>query len=207
MRITHFGQSCLLVEAGGARLLFDPGAYSAGFERLTGLDAVLVTHQHPDHLDPARLPALLAANPGATLVLDPGSAAQHPDLGATTAEPGAELELGGARVRVLAAPHEEVHPAIPLPLNVGYLVDGFYHPGDSLALPGEPVDVLGLPAAAPWLKLSEAADFLAAIAPRVAVPIHQAVLADPTLHHTVLTSTAPAGTSVVVLAPGEPTEV
>lgn len=61
VQIIHFGQSCVLVEIGTARLLLDPGVYSAGFEDLSGLDAILVTHQHPDHLDLARIPALLTA--------------------------------------------------------------------------------------------------------------------------------------------------
>ena len=37
----------------------------------TDLDAVLVTHQHPDHLDPQNLPALLAANPSAMVLVEP----------------------------------------------------------------------------------------------------------------------------------------
>ncbi|WP_231610980.1 MBL fold metallo-hydrolase, partial [Rhodococcus sp. CX] len=74
MRLTHFGHSCLLVEHRGAKILFDPGTFSHGFEGITGLDAILVTHQHPDHADAARLPALLDANPDAKLFSDPQSA-------------------------------------------------------------------------------------------------------------------------------------
>ena len=32
MKITHFGHACLLVESGEARLLFDPGTESSGYE-------------------------------------------------------------------------------------------------------------------------------------------------------------------------------
>ncbi|MCA1695075.1 MAG: MBL fold metallo-hydrolase, partial [Actinobacteria bacterium] len=46
MEITHFGHSCVLLDTGSARLLIDPGTWSEGFEDLTGLDAVLITHQH-----------------------------------------------------------------------------------------------------------------------------------------------------------------
>jgi hypothetical protein len=52
------------------------------------------------------------------------------------------------------------------------------HPGDALHVPGEPVDVLAAPAAAPWMKISEAVDYLRAVAPTHAVPIHQGIV-DP----------------------------
>src|SRR6266545_3097997 len=77
LQIIHFGHSCVLVETGSARLLFDPGTFSHGFEDLRDLDAILITHQHADHLDIDRLPALIQANPQATLVADPGSAEQE----------------------------------------------------------------------------------------------------------------------------------
>ena len=84
MQVTHFGHSCVLLDTGAARLLIDPGNFSTDFEDVTGLDAVLVTHQHPDHLDPERLPALLRANPDARLIVDSGTAGQlaH-DVGST----------------------------------------------------------------------------------------------------------------------------
>ena len=44
MRITHLGHSCLLVETAGQRILIDPGVFSHGFEELTDLSAVLITH-------------------------------------------------------------------------------------------------------------------------------------------------------------------
>jgi len=63
MQLTHFGHSCVLADFGHTSLLFDPGNFSHGFEGITGLSAIVVTHQHPDHVDAARLPALLDANP------------------------------------------------------------------------------------------------------------------------------------------------
>ncbi|HXL61053.1 MAG TPA: MBL fold metallo-hydrolase, partial [Mycobacterium sp.] len=68
MELTHFGHSCLLANFKGdsgasTTVLFDPGNFSHGFEGITGLSAILITHQHPDHADTARLPALVDANP------------------------------------------------------------------------------------------------------------------------------------------------
>ncbi len=206
MQVTHFGHSCVLLDTGAARLLIDPGAFSHGFEGLTGLDAVLVTHQHPDHLDPERLPALLRANPDARLIVDDGTAGQ---LGATGAEhetvgPGASVAVGGARVDVLGGQHAVIHPDIPVIPNNAYLVDGTHlHPGDSLTVvPPEPPDVLFLPTAAPWQKLADAVTYLRAVAPRTAVPIHQGILAVPGLYYGHFERLGPERTSLTVLDAG-----
>jgi L-ascorbate metabolism protein UlaG (beta-lactamase superfamily) len=179
MRIRKFGHSCLLVENGDDRLLVDPGSYSRGFEELTGLTAVLLTHQHADHVDTERLGALLERNPGAQLVSDEETAAKL-SLDATTARDGDKLQLGDTSVEVFGEWHAVVHPDIPSVRNVGYLfADRLFHPGDAFTDPGRQVDVLALPASAPWLKASEAIDYLRQIRPRVALPVHEQVLAKP----------------------------
>lgn len=63
--------------------------------------------------------------------------------------------------------------------------------------------VLALPTAAPWLKAGEAVDFLRAVAPRLAVPVHEAVLSRPQMHYGLFTNLAPEGTEVRVLPRGE----
>ncbi|MFE0020447.1 MBL fold metallo-hydrolase [Amycolatopsis sp. NPDC059021] len=211
MRIVHFGHSCVLLETEGARILIDPGTFSAGFEGERELDAIFVTHQHFDHLDVERLPALLEANPGAKLVIDPGSAETVRKTGATfeVAEPGDAFEIGRSTVNVVGGEHAVIHSDIPVIPNVGYIVDhgAFYHPGDSFFVPEQKIDVLGLPTGAPWLKAGEAVDYLRAVAPRAAVPIHEAVLANPALHYGLFGNLAPEGTEVKVLDRAEPTTV
>jgi L-ascorbate metabolism protein UlaG (beta-lactamase superfamily) len=199
VRIVHFGQSCVLVEIGTARLLLDPGIYSAGFDDLTGLDAILVTHQHPDHLDLARMPALLAANPAAQLHVDAGSAPQLTSAGIAhqVVSPGQQLQLAGTAVEVVGGDHGVIHPDIPVVPNNGYLIAGdtgtVLHPGDSFTVPACDIDLLLLPTAAPWLKVAEAVDYLRAIAPPLAVPIHQAILATPEKYYGLFRELAPAG--------------
>jgi L-ascorbate metabolism protein UlaG (beta-lactamase superfamily) len=181
MRLTKFGHSCLLVEEGGARVLLDPGSFSEGFEELEGLTAVCVTHQHGDHLDAGRVRRLLDRNPGVRVVSDEGSAQALDEAGADVevVHDGDELELGGLGLAVAGRDHAVIHPDVPVVPNVGYLVGGrLFHPGDAFTVPGRPVEVLAVPAGAPWLKLSEAVDYLRRVAPRVAVPVHEKVLSE-----------------------------
>ena len=206
MRLTHFGHSCVLVELNGSKILFDPGNFSHGFEGVTGLDAILVTHQHPDHADPERLPALVDANPDAALYSDPQTAAK---LGGrwNAVRAGEHFSIGEVQVTGAGGEHAIIHPDLPMIDNTAFLLGDavnpaqFMHPGDSLVVPEQSVDVLALPAAAPWLKIWEAVDYLRAVAPRVAVPIHQGILREEAsgIFYGRYTDMAPAGTEFRVL--------
>jgi L-ascorbate metabolism protein UlaG (beta-lactamase superfamily) len=206
VQITHFGHACVLLDTGSARLLIDPGTFSAGFEPVRGLDAVLITHQHFDHLDADRIRPLLDANPDARLIVDSGTAEQLEGIPHEVVAPGAAVDVAGSRVDVLGGQHAVIHPDIPVVPNNAYLVDGTHlHPGDAYTPPPAPVDVLFLPTGAPWLKLSEAVDYLRAVAPRTAVPIHEAVLARPAMHYGMFERLAPEQTTIQVLDREQPT--
>jgi L-ascorbate metabolism protein UlaG (beta-lactamase superfamily) len=182
MRITKYAHACLLVEEGGARLLLDPGMFSAAADGLGDLDAVLLTHQHADHLDLDRVAALAARNPDAVLVADRASAERLGARGlrARAVADGDELDLGGVTVRVAGAWHAVIHPDLPPVPNVGYLVGGrLFHPGDAFTDPPAAAEVLAVPVGAPWLKLQEAVDYVRRAAPRAVVPVHERVLAIP----------------------------
>jgi L-ascorbate metabolism protein UlaG (beta-lactamase superfamily) len=213
MRLTKFGHSCLLVEEGGARVLLDPGLFSDGFQELEGLTAVCLTHQHGDHLDAERVRQVLDRSPGARVVSDEGSAQALGEAGADVevVHDGDELELGGLELAVVGRDHAVIHPDIPVVPNVGYLLGGrLFHPGDAFTLPGQPVEVLAVPAGAPWMKLAEAVEYLRRVGPTVAVPVHERVLSEAgrSIHYRQLEQLGGrGGTRFQVLDDGRPLEL
>ncbi|GAA1839470.1 MBL fold metallo-hydrolase [Asanoa iriomotensis] len=181
MRLTKFGHSCVRVEQDGAVLVIDPGGFT---ERaaLDGVDAVLITHEHADHLDTDALADALGKRPSVTVHTHPDVAAKLSQLGdvVTAVETGQSFSAAGMPVRTFGGVHAEIHPDIPRIANLGFLVnDSVYHPGDSFDVPeGVRVETLFVPVSAPWLKISESVDFVRAVAPRRAFALHDGIIND-----------------------------
>ena len=180
MLLTKLGHSCVRLESGGARLVIDPGIWS-GPDALAGANAVLVTHEHVDHLDAEAVRAALAADKELPLWASESVAAQFADFGdrVRAVHHGDAFTAAGFDVHVYGADHALVDTSIPIVPNTGFCVDGkVFHPGDSYTVPAEPVLTLLVPVSAPWLKFSELADYIRAVRPERGYWIHDALLND-----------------------------
>ncbi|MEU2672586.1 MBL fold metallo-hydrolase [Streptomyces sp. NPDC007164] len=181
LTLTKKTHSCIRLERDGRTLVIDPGGFSEQ-DAAVGADAILVTHEHPDHFDEGRLRAALDADPAAEIwtlrsVAD-RLAAAFPGRVHTVGN-GDTFTAAGFDVQVHGELHAVIHPDIPRITNIGFLVDGsLFHPGDALTVPDHPVDTLMLPVMAPWNKISEVIDYVREVKPRRAIDIHDALLTD-----------------------------
>jgi len=181
MQLTKFGHSCVRVDDGDRTLVLDPGSFSDLDPALDGADAVLITHEHADHVNADRVRAAAKADPRLRIWAPAGVAASFADLGEQVVAVGAgeSFEAAGFDVRTFGGQHALIHPLIPIVANVGYLIGGsVYHPGDSFAVPPAPVSTLLFPAVAPWSKMAEVIDFVIAVRAPKALPIHDGIVND-----------------------------
>lgn len=181
MQLTHLGHSAVLVQTSGVRVLLDPGNFSTDWHDLTDLDAIVVTHLHPDHFDPEHVPALIAANPGARVLAEPGVIAAYGPQGAEPITTETSVKLGGLAIAAVGGLHAIIHRDIPQIGNVGLVLSAegeptFFHPGDSLATVPTGVDVLGVPAYGPWAAMKETVDFVRAVDAPLGFCIHEGLL-------------------------------
>ena len=186
MKLTKYEHACVVFEKEGASFVIDPGSFSADAAGIiNGAEAILITHEHFDHVHEAAINEALATRPGLRVYAPAALAGlfgEHPGQ-FTAVSAGDELTVAGFAVTVHGDTHAVIHPDIPVIPNVGYLVDGtVYHPGDAYFVPEAPVETLLLPTSGPWMKLGEAADYVRAVRPQRLVQIHEMLLSEIGLH-------------------------
>ncbi len=177
MKITKYEHACFTVEKDGQILVVDPGEFSTDFIAPENVVAVVVTHEHADHLDHERLAEIIDKNPEAVIFGAESVTSKLESLPYNTVSVGEIITIGPFALEFHGGRHATIHENIPTIPNLGVLInDLIYYPGDSFTLTHKPIDTLALPVAAPWMKISEAMDFLTLIKPRLAFPTHDKIL-------------------------------
>ena len=184
MNITKFGHCCLLIEVKGLRILTDPGDYSTQQQTASGIDIVLITHEHRDHLHIDSVKAILKNNPSVRIVTNSAVKAilDKEGIKSEVLEDGQTVMIKDVMIEGAGTVHAEIYRDYPRVQNTGYFIDEeLFYPGDALYNPKKPVNILALPVAGPWLKISESLDYLVEVHPHVCFPVHDGILARPSM--------------------------
>jgi L-ascorbate metabolism protein UlaG (beta-lactamase superfamily) len=174
LKLTKYSHACVTLEKDGKVLLVDPGTFAedAAFE---GVDAILVTHEHQDHLDADRVLGL-----DVPIWTNAGVASQLGDLGdrITVIAGGQSFEAAGFAISAYGNDHAIILPEWGVPCqNVGYLIeDAVYHPGDSLTQPDRQVHTNLVPISGPWFSMPPAVEYARAVNAQQTLGIHDALL-------------------------------
>ncbi len=175
MKLTKLEHAALILENAGQKLIIDPGSFTTALTDTARTAAVVITHEHPDHVTAAQLDRIRDMNPEVWIFAPAGVAAALPEHPFTVVSAGDTVEVGPFTLRFFGGSHAVIHESIPVIDNLGVLVnDELYYGGDSFTIPDDvAVGTLAVPAGAPWLKISEVIDYVLAVAPRRSFPTHE----------------------------------
>ncbi|MEY9953908.1 MBL fold metallo-hydrolase [Leifsonia sp. EB34] len=178
MRLTKFEHAALLLEESGKKLYIDPGSFTSPLTDTANTVAVVVTHEHADHWTPEQLKRVVDMNSDVPIFAPEGVARAATDFDVTVVHAGDTVEAGPFTLRFFGGKHALIHESIPVVDNLGVLVnDELYYAGDSFVIPeGVELDALAVPAAAPWMKVAEAMDYVLATKPKRSFPTHEMLL-------------------------------
>ena len=211
MKITKFDHALLSIEVDSKMVVIDPGSYSNKLPGFKNVAAICLTHIHEDHSYKPHVEKIMLENPDAQ-IFGPAEVAQK--LGGLPVQVvyhGDHFEVSGFELDFSGDLHEQIHRSIPLIQNTGVTVNRtLYYPGDSYTIPENKVKVLACPTSAPWIKIADVMDFIAAVKPETLFPTHNALLSDnghELYNHRISEVTKKNGGNFVSLKPGQSLEV
>ncbi len=213
MIITKLGHCCMVIKEVGLTILTDPGSYTVEAQReLTGIDLIVITHEHSDHYHLESLQAILKNNPKANVITNTavGTLLAAASVSYNLLEQGRVATVKGITIQGFGNDHAPMYPPLILPVqNTGYFfANRFFYPGDAFFNPGKPVEILALPVVAPWMKLWEALDYAKVVKPNVTFPVHDGTLGKPgPFHNAPKEVLTPAGIKFVVPELGKEMEL
>ncbi|MCA9352426.1 MBL fold metallo-hydrolase [Patescibacteria group bacterium] len=179
MKVTKIGHCCLLIELETLTILTDPGAFSQEQNHITGINVVLITHEHGDHLHIESLKQVIKNNPDVQVYTNTatGKLLDGANIPYILLEGRDSISIQGTLIEACDAQHVEIFEDIGQVQNTGYFIaDKLFYPGDAYANPEKPVEILTLPVAGPWARVADVIRYARDINPQRAFPVHDALL-------------------------------
>lgn len=179
MIVRKFQHACFTVEQDDRSVVVDPGVWSDDFVTPENAVAIIITHEHQDHLDESKIREIVKTNPETIIVSHSDVISQLSDMNTKVVNPNESISISGFQIEFFGGEHAAISPDRPAIANLGVMInDKLYYGGDSFATPNKHVDLLALPISAPWMKYSEAEAYLQSVKPKIVFPTHDAILSD-----------------------------
>lgn len=179
MQITKLEHACLILEEHGKKVVIDPGFYTRALEGLTDVVAIVITHVHEDHCSEDQIERILKSSPDAEIYGTDEVCQKLAGFKTISVHHGDFYENPGFTLEFFGDMHAEIHHSMPLIQNCGVMInDSLYYPGDSYTQPDRPVGILACPTSAPWLKIGDVMDFVAAVKPKKCFATHNVHLSE-----------------------------
>jgi L-ascorbate metabolism protein UlaG (beta-lactamase superfamily) len=176
VKVTKYEHATLVISSGDALLVIDPGIFLTPPD-FTGTVAVVITHEHADHWNEQNLTGILEKAPDAKIYGPAGVAAAASEFEVNVVKAGDVITVEPFTLEFFGDKHAVIHQSVPVPDNVGVLVDDeLYYGGDSFTAPGRPVGTLAAPVGGPWLKIGDAMDYVLEVKPKRAFYVHDMAL-------------------------------
>ncbi len=175
MKITKLGHCCLVIDIRGVRFLTDPGNYTTAQDEVKNIHYIVITHEHTDHLHVESLKKVLMNNPEAKILTNAsvGKILEKESIPFIKISKGETYEANGVAIAGHGDKHHPIYKDYEQVENTGYFFDNIlYTPGDAFHVPEVKVDILAFPVSAPWCSISDSVDYIRAVKPRIAFPIH-----------------------------------
>ena len=179
MKVTKLEHATLVFELEGKKLILDPGFYTRPMDDYRDVVAVVITHNHDDHVHEDQIGRILSNNPDAVILGTQEVADRLKNFGARKVLHGDFHQLGPFTAEFFGDLHIEIHRSMPIIQNCGVLInDTLYYPGDSYTQPDRTVKYLACPSSAPWLKIGDVMDFLESVKAEHVFPTHNIHLSE-----------------------------
>lgn len=180
MKITKYGHCTLLIELNDAKILTDPGTFSdESFLDVKDIDAIVITHEHQDHFHIESIKKIIKKNPNVEIFSNHSVGKLLREQGIAFVPVG-DSEVGsvkGVMIEGYGREHAEIYETVGLVENTGFIIgDLLYYPGDAFFVPEKKVPILAVPIYGPWMKISDAINFVREFSPMYVIPVHDAPL-------------------------------